>query len=351
MLKFSVIYAPTYNWATHLGSGQLIFFIPTMQHRFIGSAAVFLSLCAGPLAQAQQTAVNTLTTDPPSTSNSASNSADTAATPPSSTPLVPAQPEASSPSAASFAQGWTQESSIGSLGLGLGASAHFSDSPLLSAYIGVQAMKLTHSFNQTLSKVDGTIQTDRALAGTRWQLTDSGLYLVGGIGYSFAPSVLQAKLTPMTPGIGNVKVSGTVENGSAIAIWNDTVYPVPAMPDGFTHGGTHYTAQQINTGIALSPTLSVQSVKVNFKFNTWQPYLGLGWASPAKELGWSFRLQAAGHYMGSPQFSATVQSSAPNVVKALVLHTVDKEFDKIRGVASKLKIYPEMSASLQYRFD
>jgi len=102
--------------------------------------------------------------------------------------------------------------------------------------------------------------------------------------------------------------------------------------------GNPYTPEQLGV------------IKGTAEFNTWAPYLGLGWNSrPEQQAGWGVAFDMGILFQGSPKVSSLTATGAMAGDPQLVAD-LEQERGKVQEELDKFQYYPVVSFMVHYNF-
>ncbi len=132
-------------------------------------------------------------------------------------------------------------------------------------------------------------------------------------------------------------ISGSGFRISAGAYYNNNTVDASGTPKAgnqFDLGGTLYT---------------LDSLKADVEFDSFAPYLGIGWTSgSATEAGLVFSADIGAFYQGSADI--TMNAAGQGLGESGFEEDLQKEVERLEDELKNLKIYPVATLSVGYRF-
>jgi hypothetical protein len=124
--------------------------------------------------------------------------------------------------------------------------------------------------------------------------------------------------------------------------YNDNKFTGKAIP----------AQQSITIGDTTYQNTVVESLDASISFNSFSPYLGIGWGNDAHDAGWGFTFDVGAMYHGTPQGDLNV-NYAPNVtdtIKNEVNTELVKEQKNVQDDLNAFKFYPVVAIGVNYTF-
>lgn len=128
------------------------------------------------------------------------------------------------------------------------------------------------------------------------------------------------------------------------AVYNGNKASITAQPSGgtYTFNGTNYTAAEVG------------SFSGEMTFNSFVPYLGLGWGNPAaQDKQWGMTMDVGILIQGAPKISNSVTCGTAIVgtqVCTDLRNDVAAGATKLEGELKTFKVLPVLSVGVSYRF-
>lgn len=124
---------------------------------------------------------------------------------------------------------------------------------------------------------------------------------------------------------------------TAGAFYNGNKFNLSAQPTGgtYTFNGVSYTSAQVG------------SAKASVTFNSFAPYLGLGWGDNSDHAGLHFTSDIGVMYQGKPTATITAAGAASNPALASDVRAAQS---KLQSDLNSFQWYPVVQVGLVYRF-
>jgi hypothetical protein len=124
-------------------------------------------------------------------------------------------------------------------------------------------------------------------------------------------------------------------------MYNDNSLDMSGRPKA---GGT-YTFNDIEYS-----SDKIGRVDGSIEFNTFAPYLGIGWGNAVGSSGWHFAADLGVMFQGSPKSSITATTTLIGAEKAALENDILQEQNNLNNDLSGYEYYPVVSLGLSYRF-